>query len=227
MARTPIWEFAPVLECALQDQSPGEKDGPYGPALVGCSDSPAMCTAETPSQILNSFCGHRPTAANHRYVMSFWKQFKPKSCSVDLKASEKDGILAEIVANMVKSGVLDEDLHESALRTLREREQLASTGVGMAVAVPHVKLSGLRKVVCTLSVHKKGVEWVALDGEPVNLFFTVLRPDQAGESHDPQLHLEMMGWIARLSREADFRAFAKVVKTKTELVDLLKEMSAV
>ena len=75
--------------------------------------------------------------------MSFWKQFKPKSCSVSLKSSDKHGILAELVENMVKSDVLDKDLSEAALRTLREREDLASTGVGMGVAIPHVKLPGL------------------------------------------------------------------------------------
>ncbi|MFT7667629.1 MAG: PTS system nitrogen regulatory IIA component [Planctomycetota bacterium] len=159
--------------------------------------------------------------------MSYWKQFKPKSCSVDLKASQKEGILTEIVNNMVKSGLLEDGLSESALRTLVEREELASTGVGMTVAIPHVKLPGLTKVVCTLSVHKEGVEWTASDGEPVHILFTVLRPERAGDEHDPTQHLEMMSWIARLSREEDFRRFAKVAKTKTELVDLLKEMSAV
>ncbi len=159
--------------------------------------------------------------------MSFWKQFKPKSCSVNLKASDKDGILTEIAENMVKSGVLDSEFQDAALRTLREREDLASTGVGMGVAIPHVKLPGLSQVVCTLSVHKEGIDWTAIDGESVNIFFSVLRPERAGDQHDPEAHLEMMAWIARLSREEDFRRFAIASKTKTELVDLLKEMSAV
>jgi PTS system nitrogen regulatory IIA component len=159
--------------------------------------------------------------------MTFWKQFKPKSCSINLKASDKNGTLAELVENMVKAGVLDEDLRDLALRTLREREDLASTGVGMAVAIPHVKLPGLSKVVCTLSVNKEGVEWKAIDGGLANIFFTVLRPERAGDEHDPEVHLEMMSWIARLSREPDFRRFALVATTKKELVDLLKEMSAV
>ncbi len=159
--------------------------------------------------------------------MSFWKQFRPKSCSVSLNSSDKTGVLTELVENMVKSSVLDKDLSEAALRTLREREDLASTGVGMGVAIPHVKLPGLSKVVCTLSVHKEGVEWRAIDGEPVGIFFTVLRPERAGEEHDPEAHLEMMSWVARLSREADFRRFALASTTKKELVDLLKEMSAV
>jgi len=159
--------------------------------------------------------------------MSFWKQFKPKSCSINLKANDKDGILTELTENMVKSGILDADLHDAALRALREREDLAATGVGMGVAIPHVRIPGLSSVVCTLSIHKQGVDWNAIDGAPVHIFFSVMRPERAGEQHDPERHLEMMAWIARLSREADFRRFAIASKTKTELVSLLKEMSAV
>jgi len=55
----------------------------------------------------------------------------------------------------------------------------------------------------------------------------VLRPDKAGNLHDPERHLEMMRWVARLGRERDFRQFALQVRTRTELVDLLKEMSKV
>jgi mannitol/fructose-specific phosphotransferase system IIA component (Ntr-type) len=159
--------------------------------------------------------------------MNFWKQFKPKSCIVGLKASDKEEALQEIIETLVKAGVLEEDLAPAALKALNERERLASTGVGMNVAIPHVKLPGLDRVVCNLAVHKEGIEWAAVDGAPVNIFFTVLRPEGAGEHHDPERHLEMMTWIAKLGRDADFRRFAVRAKTKTELVDLLKEMSTV
>jgi mannitol/fructose-specific phosphotransferase system IIA component (Ntr-type) len=159
--------------------------------------------------------------------MSFWKQFKSKACSVNLKASDKDPVLEELVDNLVRSELLEEDQREAALRALREREDLASTGVGMGVAIPHVKLPGLDQATCSLSVHKEGVEWSAIDGAPVNLFFCVLRPERAGELHDPEQHVEMMAWIARVAREPDFRRFALAARTKKELLDLLKEMAAV
>lgn len=159
--------------------------------------------------------------------MNFWKQFKPKSCSVGLKAENKEEALEEIVTNMVKSATLPEDLAKSALKALLDRELLASTGVGMNVAIPHVKLVGLERVACTLSVHNEGLEWAAVDGAPVHIFFTVLRPDKASDLHDPEQHLDMMRWIAKLGRDEDFRRFAVRTKTKTELVDLLKEMSTV
>ena len=159
--------------------------------------------------------------------MNHWKQFKPKACSVHLRATTKEQALAEVVENMVQAEVLLRTLASEALVALLERERAASTGVGMSVAVPHVKLAGLDRAVCTLSVHRQGLAWDAVDGAPVHLLFTVLRPDKKSTLHDPERHLDLMRWIARLGRDGDFRRFAVRVKTKTELVDLLKEMSTV
>lgn len=159
--------------------------------------------------------------------MSFWKLFKPKSCSTDLKSESKDDVLREIVASLVSGGSLAEENSDAAVKALLEREEMASTGVGHNVAIPHVKLVGLETAVGSLSVHRGGVEWAAVDGDPVHVFVTILRPEAASESHDPEVHLEMMRWISRLARERDFRHFALQAKTRTELVDLLKEMSHV
>ena len=159
--------------------------------------------------------------------MNFWKQFRPKACSVRLEAARKDDALAELVDNLVSGGVLEAARRSAALDALLLREQSGSTGVGMNVAIPHVKLDGITRTACSLSIHAKGIEWQAIDGGLVHIVFTVLRPSKAGAQHDPEQHLEMMRWIARLSRDADFRRFALAVKTKTELVDLLKEKSAV
>lgn len=159
--------------------------------------------------------------------MTFWKLFKAKSCSLTLQGSTKPEVLAELVQGLIDGGSLDEGLRAAALEALRERESLATTGVGQNVAIPHVKIDGLERAVASLSVHPAGVEWGAVDGAPVHLFFTVLRP--AGESrlHDPEAHLEMMRWIARLGRERDFRSFAQQAKTRAQLIDLLKEMAGV
>jgi mannitol/fructose-specific phosphotransferase system IIA component (Ntr-type) len=159
--------------------------------------------------------------------MAFWKVFKVKSCSVALKATSKEEVLHEIVQTMIKGDALDSKLEKAAIAALIAREAQASTGVGMNVAIPHVQIAGLEQAVATVCVHPLGVEWSALDGEPVHILFTVLRPGAASASHDPEKHLEMMRWIARLGRTGDFRRFALQAKTKSELVDLLKEMANV
>ncbi|MCC7011977.1 MAG: PTS sugar transporter subunit IIA [Planctomycetes bacterium] len=159
--------------------------------------------------------------------MTFWKQFKPKACSVSLSATTKEDVLREVVDNLVASGVLDDSLSTKAYTALIERERMATTGVGMSVAIPHVKLAGLEQTAAALSVHAAGVEWGSVDGDAVHVVFTVIRPDKAGDRHDPEQHLEMMRWIARLSRTADFRRFCLQARTRTDLVELLKEMASV
>lgn len=159
--------------------------------------------------------------------MTFWKLFKASSCSNDLEARSKPEALREIVDNLVRAKSLDPDLAQGALAALHAREEVASTGVGMNVAIPHVKLEGLDRVACSLSVHREGLEWAAVDGARVHVVFTVLRPAKAGDHHDPGRHLEMMTWIAKLGRDHDFRSFALQAKTRTDLIELLKEKSAV
>jgi mannitol/fructose-specific phosphotransferase system IIA component (Ntr-type) len=159
--------------------------------------------------------------------MTFWKQFKPKACSVSLSAETKEDVLREIVANLVAAGTLEAALQAKALHALLERERMATTGVGQSVAIPHVKLPGLVQTAASLSVHPAGVEWGAVDSEAVHVVFTVLRPDKPGGKHDPEQHLEMMRWIARLARTSDFRRFCLQAKNRSDLVDLLKEMASV
>lgn len=159
--------------------------------------------------------------------MSWWKQFKPKCCAVRLPGDDKEAVLEAVIDHLVKAGELPEELAEAAGKALREREQMASTGVGMNVAIPHVKLAGLERVACSLAILDTPVEWAAVDGAPVQILFTVLRPEAPGRDHDPEKHLEMMRGIAKVAREADFRRFALRARTKTELVGLLKEMATV
>lgn len=159
-------------------------------------------------------------------LISWWKQFRPTACSVKLKAEDKHGVLGEIVSNLVSAGLLDAQLEETALRTLTSREEVASTGIGMGVAIPHVKIDGIEEAICCLSVHKAGIDWAAVDGGPVQVLFMVLRPSEATDKYDPEEHLAMMRWVAGLARNRDFRSFACQAQTRTDLVDLLKEMSS-
>ena len=156
----------------------------------------------------------------------YWKLFKPAACSLDLAGTSKEEVFGELVENFVKAKCMEAALAPAARKALVEREALASTGVGQHVAIPHVKLVGLEEPVFSLSLHPAGIEWASLDGQPVMILFTVLRPERAGPRYNPERHLDMMRWISQLGRDADFRRFALGVTTKKALVDLLREMSA-
>ncbi|MEQ1892902.1 MAG: PTS sugar transporter subunit IIA [Planctomycetota bacterium] len=155
----------------------------------------------------------------------YWKLFKPAACSVDLAGATPEEVFAQVLENFVQAKCLAPARQKAALEALLERERLASTGVGQRVAIPHVKLAGLEEALFSLSLHRTGIEWGAIDGQPVALFFTVLRPEKASARHQPERHLDMMRWISQLGRDADFRRFAQAVTTKKALVELLREMS--
>lgn len=153
------------------------------------------------------------------------KLFKPKACSVSLVAATKEGCFSELTELLIVSGQVPQQQRRALELAFGERERLASTGVGAGVAIPHVQLPGLAETALSFAVHKRGVDWASVDGEPAHLFFAVVRPGAGSASHDPKLHLELMQWIARLSRAKDFCRFAKAVRTKSELMDLLKEVA--
>ena len=88
--------------------------------------------------------------------MDWHKRFKSKGCSLKLSARDKETALAEVVDNLVKGEVLDAALAEDAKAALLAREEMASTGVGMNVAIPHVRLDGLEEAACSLSVCADG-----------------------------------------------------------------------
>ena len=156
---------------------------------------------------------------------AFAKQFKSKACSVSLEAPTKESCLEELAALLVASGQVSKAQLPALVAAFQERERIATTGVGAAVAIPHVKLAGLEKTALAFAVHKQGVEWAAVDAEPAHLFFVVVRPLGASDSHDPRKHLELMQWIASLARAKDFCRFALAAQNKAELLALLEEVA--
>ena len=86
--------------------------------------------------------------------MNFWKSFKPKSCSVRLQALSKEEALSEVVDNLITGEALPARLKTQALEALLAREKLGSTGVGMGVAIPHVKLDARSKPVSIATLRR-------------------------------------------------------------------------
>ena len=79
---------------------------------------------------------------------------------------------------------------------LLQRERLGSTALGRGVAVPHVHVRGLNRIVCHFARLAKPVEFDAPDHQPVDLVFLLLSPDHASGDH-----LKALARISRLVRD--------------------------
>jgi len=132
----------------------------------------------------------------------------------DLKAGTKSEVLAELVA---AAGVKVPDLDaEAALQVLLERENLGTTGIGDAVAIPHGKMDSLEDIVLVVGRSAQGVDFEALDFKPCTIFFLVLAPEQVAG-----MHLRILAGISRLLKDENFRQSFNTAADKDELWRLL------
>jgi PTS system nitrogen regulatory IIA component len=115
---------------------------------------------------------------------------RPELIFLDLEAADRKAVLHDLAGRVAaQKRVRDPaELYDK----LWEREQLGSTGVGAGVAIPHCKLKGLAKGVVAIGVAPEGVDFAAVDGRPVQLFFLVISP-----SESPAEHLQVLAAISR------------------------------
>jgi PTS system nitrogen regulatory IIA component len=79
---------------------------------------------------------------------------------------------------------------------LLQRERLSSTSLGRGIAIPHVKLPGIKAITCLFARLEHAIPFESHDGEPVDLLFFLLAPEDAGGDH-----LKALARISRLVRD--------------------------
>lgn len=138
---------------------------------------------------------------------------------LELSANAKDALLAEMAGALASA---EAGLDEGALLgVLREREALQSTGIGEGVAIPHGKVAGLERLVATFARSTRGVDFDSIDGEPTQLFFLLVVPEQSGGQH-----LKALARISRFFRDASFRERLMAAQDLDEVFRAIEEEDA-
>lgn len=125
----------------------------------------------------------------------------------------------EALARLLSSGA-DGSSAESIARVLRDRETLASTGVGDEVAIPHGKLAGLRQLVAAIALAPSGVDFESIDGKPVRIFVAILSPDRAASDH-----LRALARCSKLLRDPRIRERLLTARTPDDVLAVVREES--
>lgn len=113
---------------------------------------------------------------------------------LDSRASSKSAMIAEIV------GLLPSIDPDQAMAVVMEREKLGSTGIGHGIAIPHGRLPDLDAPVTALARHAEGVDFDAIDGQPVHIVVVLLAP-----ANEDRSHLEMLAGLARTLQQESVR----------------------
>src|SRR4051812_29166332 len=136
----------------------------------------------------------------------------------ELVASDRNAALRELVTSLASAGALPETAVEEVIAALIKREQNGSTGFGKGVAVPHVKHPEIKKMVGTIGRSDNGIDFAALDHQPVYTIVLLLSPE-----NQPQQHLQAMNIVFSNLQKDMFRRFLRQSATKAAIVDLLDE----
>lgn len=136
----------------------------------------------------------------------------------DLQATGKEETIREIVRSLQAAGKIAEGDTEGVIQAIRGREELGSTGIGQGVAVPHTRHPTVDQLIGTVALSAKGVDFAALDGEPVDIFFLLISPPNR-----PGEHLRALENISRHLKDERFVSFLRQAKTREQVIDLLEE----
>lgn len=136
----------------------------------------------------------------------------------DLQATDRNGAIRELVGSLAAAGAVPESAVDDLVAALIKREQNGSTGFGKGVAVPHVKHAQIKKMVGTVGRSTAGIDFAALDHQPVYSIVLLLSPE-----NQPQQHLQAMNIVFSNLQKDMFRRFLRQSDTKEAIVDLLNE----
>jgi nitrogen PTS system EIIA component len=137
----------------------------------------------------------------------------------ELKGKTKPEILRELAAALAAK--CPEINLDELTAVLSERERLGSTAIGDGIAIPHGKLRGVAKIVGAFGRRRAGVDFESLDGNPTQLFFVLVAPDDSAS-----LHLKALARVSRLLKDSGFRDRLLAASDATELYRLIKEEDA-
>ncbi len=136
----------------------------------------------------------------------------------DLGSSERDATISSLVDVLVSSGAAPEAVRDELLERLLAREHKGSTGFGRGVAVPHVKHAGIKRMSAAIGLSTGGIEFNALDKQPVYSVFLLLSPED-----QPEEHLQAMEAIFKSLSKDTFRRFLRQATSVDEVKTLLDE----
>lgn len=137
---------------------------------------------------------------------------------IGLASTERDDAITEIVDHLVASRVIKAELRQEVLDAVLERERRGSTGFGKGVAVPHVKHPQIKHMAAAIATSAHGVDFNALDKQPVYSIFLLLSP--AG---NPEEHLQAMEVIFKNLSLDRFRRFLRQATSIEDVRTLLDD----
>ncbi len=139
---------------------------------------------------------------------------------VPLASRTKEDVLRELVELAV--GERGSAIADAILTSVREREQLLSTGIGSGVAIPHGTTPHVDQLIMAAGVASEPISFDALDGKPVELFFLLIGPESASGAH-----VKALSRISRLLRREGLRRDLRTATSSEAFLRVVRDSEPV
>ncbi len=147
--------------------------------------------------------------------MHITELINPDRIRYSQKVSSKKRVLEQLSQLFAEStpNLTQDDIFDSLI----ERERLGSTGFGNGVAIPHSRVQGLKQPLAAFIKLDHGIDFDAMDNEPVDLLFALLVPEDSTEEH-----LQLLAQLAQMVSEPDLCSQLRTTDNQSGLYELLQ-----
>ena len=136
----------------------------------------------------------------------------PDTIITDYKPSNRWDIIKYLVNLLVKNGQLSGELADSITKALIEREKSMSTGIGKGIAIPHCVIDQIEEPKIAMAILPKGINFEAIDDEPVQIIILLLSPKSK-----MQLHVKNLAAIAKFMNNDQLKDKLISLKDSSEI----------
>ncbi len=146
--------------------------------------------------------------------MNILDVLKLECCEPDLHSKDKDEALKKIAELMKRSSVFNGLDSDKIYTSLKEREDMGSTGFGRGIAIPHCQMDEIDKFVIGIAICKKGVSYDAIDKKKVKIFIIIIGPTTNRNGH-----LSLLAKVSHTLKEPDVPELLQKANTKITLYE--------
>jgi mannitol/fructose-specific phosphotransferase system IIA component (Ntr-type) len=138
----------------------------------------------------------------------------------DLRATNRWEAIDQLIDNLVATKKIQACNRDAILAVVKKRESSMSTGIGFGIGIPHASTDLIQEVVGALGRSGGGIDFDALDNQPVNLVMLFLVPQ--GQF---QKHLHTLANIAKLLHIKEFRQELEQAADAAAMYAIIKKYS--
>ncbi len=142
----------------------------------------------------------------------------PNNILPEMQAADRWQAIDELIGTLVATGKIQPQHREAIAAVVKKRETSMSTGIGFGIGIPHASTDLIPEVVAALGRSRKGMNFDALDNQPVNLVMLFLVPQ--GQF---QKHLHTLASIAKILHKAEFRQALEQAPDAEAMLKVIKD----